>query len=133
MVNGVVVGDGGRDTARRATIAVTIEHRLDELDRELEKRGHRFVRYADDCNIYVRSRRAAERVLASTQRYIEGRLRLKVNEEKSAVGLGDKTQVPGLQLLLKSRRGRNPNRPPEFEANETQSEADDATQPGKVT
>lgn len=59
---------------------------LDELDRELERRGHRFVRYADDCNIYVRSERAGERVLAGTKRFLERRLRLKVNEQKSAVG-----------------------------------------------
>ena len=58
---------------------------LDELDRELERRGHRFVRYADDCNIYVGSRRAAERILASVTRFVERRLRLKVNREKSAV------------------------------------------------
>ncbi|NIR52626.1 MAG: group II intron reverse transcriptase/maturase, partial [Phycisphaerae bacterium] len=59
---------------------------LDELDRELERRGHRFVRYADDCNIYVRSRRSAERVLRSLTRFLSMRLRLKVNESKSAVG-----------------------------------------------
>ncbi len=58
---------------------------LDEWDKELERRGHRFVRYADDCNIYVRSRRAGERVLASCRRFLERRLRLSVNEEKSAV------------------------------------------------
>ncbi len=58
---------------------------LDELDKELESRGHRFVRYADDCNIYVKSKRAGERTLASIQRFIEGNLRLKVNEKKSAV------------------------------------------------
>ena len=58
---------------------------LDELDQELERRGHRFVRYADDCNIYVRSRRAGERVLASTERFLRDRLRLTVNREKSAV------------------------------------------------
>src|SRR5262245_40991070 len=59
---------------------------LDELDRELEGRGLRFVRYADDCNIYVRSRRAGDRVMGSIARYITKRLKLKVNEEKSAVG-----------------------------------------------
>lgn len=58
---------------------------LDELDRELERRGHRFVRYADDSNIYVRSRRAGERVMASTSKFITTKLKLKVNEEKSAV------------------------------------------------
>ena len=59
---------------------------LDDLDRELERRGHRFVRYADDVNIYVRSRRAGERVLASVKGFLEKRLKLKVNLEKSAVG-----------------------------------------------
>ena len=59
---------------------------LDELDRELEERGLRFVRYADDSNIYVRSRRAGDRVMGSIRRYITKRLKLKVNEEKSAVG-----------------------------------------------
>ncbi|MRN53788.1 group II intron reverse transcriptase/maturase [Paenibacillus monticola] len=58
---------------------------LDELDKELEKRGHRFVRYADDCNIYVKTLRAGERVKASVTRFIETRLKLKVNQAKSAV------------------------------------------------
>jgi RNA-directed DNA polymerase len=58
---------------------------LDGLDRELMRRGLRFVRYADDCNIYVRSRRAGERVMASISRFITGKLKLKVNQEKSAV------------------------------------------------
>ena len=58
---------------------------LDELDKELEKRGHRFVRYADDCNIYVKTKRAGERVKASVTDFIETRLKLKVNQAKSAV------------------------------------------------
>ena len=58
---------------------------LDDLDKELERRGHTFCRYADDCNIYVRSRRAGERVLASIARYLKKRLKLKVNRDKSAV------------------------------------------------
>jgi RNA-directed DNA polymerase len=58
---------------------------LDELDRELERRGHRFVRYADDCNIYVRSERAGQRVMKGVTRFITQRLKLKVNETKSAV------------------------------------------------
>ena len=58
---------------------------LDELDRELERRGHRFVRYADDCNVYVRSEKAGRRVMASLTRFIEGRLKLQVNTQKSAV------------------------------------------------
>ena len=59
---------------------------LDELDRELEVRGHRFVRYADDCNIYVGSRRAGVRVMSSISGFLTDRLKLKVNEAKSAVG-----------------------------------------------
>ena len=58
---------------------------LDELDRELERRQHRFVRYADDCNIYVASERAGKRVMRSVTGFIERRLKLKVNEAKSAV------------------------------------------------
>lgn len=58
---------------------------LDELDKELESRGHRFCRYADDCNIYVKSKAAGERVKRSITRFLTKRLRLKVNEEKSAV------------------------------------------------
>jgi RNA-directed DNA polymerase len=58
---------------------------LDELDRELKRRGHRFVRYADDCNIYVRSERAGQRVMESVTRFITQTLKLKVNETKSAV------------------------------------------------
>jgi RNA-directed DNA polymerase len=58
---------------------------LDVLDKELEKRGHRFVRYADDCNIYVRSQRAGERVMAGIEQYLAKHLKLKVNKAKSAV------------------------------------------------
>lgn len=58
---------------------------LDELDKELEKRGHQFCRYADDCNIYVKSKRAGKRVLESITKFLEKNLKLKVNQEKSAV------------------------------------------------
>ena len=58
---------------------------LDEVDKELEKRGHAFVRYADDCNVYVRSQKAGERVLAGVEKFLEKRLKLKVNKAKSAV------------------------------------------------
>lgn len=58
---------------------------LDDLDKELERRGHRFARYADDCNVYVRSRAAGERVLDSLEKFLAKRLRLKVNRDKSAV------------------------------------------------
>ena len=68
---------------------------LDELDKELEKRGLRFVRYADDCVIFVRSRRAANRVMESISRFIEKKLRLKVNQEKSAIDLPWKSKYLG--------------------------------------
>jgi RNA-directed DNA polymerase len=58
---------------------------LDQLDRELEQRGHRFVRYADDCNIYVRSRRAGQRLMEGLTSFLEGKLKLRVNRKKSAV------------------------------------------------
>jgi RNA-directed DNA polymerase len=58
---------------------------LHELDRELERRGHRFCRYADDCNIYVKSKKAGNRVMESVSQFIEKRLKLKINREKSAV------------------------------------------------
>jgi group II intron reverse transcriptase/maturase len=98
MVNGVVMGTE-EGTPQGGPISPLLSNIvLDELDRELEKRGHRFVRYADDCNIYVKSRRSAERVLASTQKYIEKRLRLKVNEEKSAVGLATQRKFLGFSF-----------------------------------
>jgi RNA-directed DNA polymerase len=71
---------------------------LDELDQELARRGHRFVRYADDCNIYVRSERAGQRVMASIVGFIERRMRLKVNREKSAVGKPEERHFVGFTL-----------------------------------
>ena len=71
---------------------------LDELDQELAQRGHRFVRYADDCNIYVRSERAGQRVMASIAAFIEKRLRLKVNAEKSAVARPEERHFLGFRL-----------------------------------
>jgi RNA-directed DNA polymerase len=98
MVNGVVVEtkegtpQGGPLSPLLSNIVLT------ELDEKLEERGHRFVRYADDCNIYVRSERAARRVLASTKRYVEERMRLKVNETKSAVDLAVRRQFLGFSF-----------------------------------
>src|ERR1700694_3193860 len=71
---------------------------LDELDRELERRGHRFVRYADDCNIYVRSERAGHRVMESVTRFITQRLKLKVNESKSAVARPEQRKFLGVSF-----------------------------------
>jgi RNA-directed DNA polymerase len=72
---------------------------LDDLDKELERRGHCFCRYADDCNIYVRSLRSGERVMGSVSRFLEERLRLKVNREKSAVAYVDYRKFLGYRLL----------------------------------
>ena len=71
---------------------------LDDLDKELERRGHRFCRYADDCNIYVRSTAAGERVMASVTAFLEGRLRLRVNRQKSAVAPVGERQFLGHRL-----------------------------------
>jgi RNA-directed DNA polymerase len=76
---------------------------LDELDQELGRRGHRFVRYADDCNIYVRSERAGQRVMDSVVRFIEGRLRLKVNRAKSAVARPEERHFVGFNLRREAK------------------------------
>src|SRR5438876_4113209 len=73
---------------------------LDELDRELEHRGHRFVRYADDCNIYVRSERAGQRVMESISRFITQKLKLKVNEAKSAVARPQERKFLGFSFTV---------------------------------
>jgi RNA-directed DNA polymerase len=77
---------------------------LDNLDRELERRGHRFVRYADDCNIYVRSKRAGSRVLKSISRFLSRHLKLSVNEAKSAVGRPWERQFLGFTFSKKQNR-----------------------------
>jgi RNA-directed DNA polymerase len=79
---------------------------LDELDRELEKRGLRFVRYADDCNIYVRSQRSAERVMESVKRFISERLKLKVNESKSAAARPHERKFLGFSFLNTAKHQR---------------------------
>ena len=72
---------------------------LDELDKELEKRGHKSCRYADDCNVYVKSHRSGERVLQSIKQFLWKRLKLKVNESKSASAAVDERQFLGYRLL----------------------------------
>src|ERR1700686_1177419 len=79
---------------------------LDELDRELERRGHRFVRHADDRNIYVRSERAGQRVMESVKRFITEKLKLKVNESKSAVGKPQERKFLGFSFT----GGKEPKR-----------------------
>jgi RNA-directed DNA polymerase len=81
---------------------------LDELDQELERRGHRFCRYADDCNIYVQSHAAGERVMASVTRFLEKRLRLRVNAAKSAVAHVSERKFLGHRLLAGGRLGIAP-------------------------
>ena len=78
---------------------------LDELDSELSRRGHRFVRYADDCNIYVRSQRAGERVMAHVVNFIERRLRLKVNAAKSAVARPEERHFLGFRIKVNAMSG----------------------------
>jgi len=79
---------------------------LDELDRELERRQHRFVRYADDCNIYVASERAGKRVMQSVASFIQRRLQLKVNEAKSAVARPQERKFLGFSFT----GGKEPKR-----------------------
>lgn len=81
---------------------------LDDLDRELERRGHRFCRYADDCNIYVRSLAAGQRVMESAVQFLEGKLRLRVNREKSAVAAVGERKFLGHRLLLNGKLGISP-------------------------
>jgi len=75
---------------------------LDDLDKELEKRGHKFCRYADDCNIYVKSRKAGERVMIGVSEFIEKKLKLKVNKDKSAVDKPMKRKFLGFSFYYKS-------------------------------
>jgi RNA-directed DNA polymerase len=79
---------------------------LDDLDKELEKRGHRFVRYADDCNIYVQSERAGQRVMEGVTDFIERKLKLRVNREKSAVSRPEKRSFLGFSFT----GGKEPRR-----------------------
>lgn len=81
---------------------------LDDLDRELERRGHRFCRYADDCNIYVRSLTAGQRVMESVVQFLEKKLRLRVNREKSAVAPVGERKFLGHRLLLNGKLGIAP-------------------------
>ena len=76
---------------------------LDRLDKELENRGHRFVRYADDISIYVKSRRAGERVLEGVSKWIEGKLKLRINEEKSGVKHYHKAELLGFGFYKNSQ------------------------------
>ncbi len=105
MVNGVVIEtvegtpQGGPLSPLLANIL------LDDLDKELEKRGHKFVRYADDCNVYVKSKRAGERVMTSIRKFLQERLKLKINEQKSAVDRPWKLKFLGFSMY-KAKAGQ---------------------------
>jgi group II intron reverse transcriptase/maturase len=95
MLNGIVV-KSEEGTIQGGPLSPLLSNiLLDDLDKELEKRGHKFVRYADGCNIYVKSKRAGERVLKSITRFLDEKLKLKVNQEKSAVGNPTKRKFLG--------------------------------------
>lgn len=101
--SGVIIGDVQHETPEGTPQGSPLSPLLanvllDSLDKELEKRGHRFVRYADDCNVYVRSRRSAERVLSSLSRFLLVKLKLKVNRKKSAVGRAWERQFLGFSF-----------------------------------
>jgi len=100
LLNGVVV-EREEGTPQGGPLSPLLANiLLDEWDKELERRGHRFCRYADDCNIYVRSQRAGERVLASVSRWLERELRLKVNGAKSAVGRPAERPFLGYRIIV---------------------------------
>src|SRR5437763_16079745 len=81
-----LVGPTGEGTPQGGPLSPLLSNlMLDVLDMELERRGHRFVRYADDCNIYVQSQRAGERVMAGIEQFLAKRLKRKVNKAKSTV------------------------------------------------
>ncbi|MBN2641172.1 MAG: group II intron reverse transcriptase/maturase [Victivallales bacterium] len=98
MINGIVsaTNEGSPQGGNLSPLLSNIY--LTSFDRELERRGHKFVRYADDVNIYVKSQRAAERVLASSRKFLETKLKLKVNESKSMAGSPLKLKFLGFAL-----------------------------------
>src|SRR5581483_2023206 len=103
MLNGVVV-ETVEGTPQGGPLSPLLDNiYLDALDRELERRGHQFSRYADDCNIYVASQAAGERVMESIQGWIEKHLRLQVNAAKSGVGRTWERKFLGFRLNRKGQ------------------------------
>lgn len=108
MENGVVM-DREEGTPQGGPLSPILANLLlDDLDKELERRGHKFCRYADDCNIYVQSERAGERVMESVTKFIEEKLKLKVNREKSAVAPTYERKFLGYRLLSGGKLGIAP-------------------------
>jgi RNA-directed DNA polymerase len=98
MVNGVVV-DTEEGTPQGGPLSPLLSNiMLDDLDKELETRGHKFVRYADDCNIYVKTQRAGERVMKSVREFLEKKLKLKVNPKKSKVDKAQRVKFLGFSF-----------------------------------
>jgi group II intron reverse transcriptase/maturase len=107
MLNGVKV-ESEEGTPQGGPLSPLLANiMLDELDKELEKRGHKFCRYADDCNIYVKSRKAGERVMESITLYIEKELKLKVNRNKSAVDRPSRRKFLGFSFYVMKGKARN--------------------------
>lgn len=106
LLNGVVAATEEGPPQGRSLSPLLSSIMLDDLDKELERRGHLFVRYADDANVYVRTRRAGGRVMASIRRCLEGRLRLKVNEAKSAVDRPERRTFLGFSFYKHRGEGR---------------------------
>jgi len=102
MIHGVV-RDTEEGTPQGGPLSPLLSNiMLDDLDKELEKRGHKFVRYADDCNIYVRTKRAGERVMASVKEFLEKKLKLKVNRKKSKVERATKVKFLGFSFYKRN-------------------------------
>ena len=98
MVNGVVM-ETEEGTPQGGPLSPLLSNiMLDDLDKELEKRGHKFVRYADDCNIYVKTQRAGERVMESVREFLEKKLKLKVNPKKSKVDKAQRVKFLGFSF-----------------------------------
>lgn len=98
MVNGVMM-DTEEGTPQGGPLSPLLSNiMLDDLDKELEKRGHKFVRYADDCNIYVKTQRAGRRVMGRVVQFLEGKLKLRVNRQKSKVDRASKVTFLGFSF-----------------------------------
>src|SRR5580700_690361 len=108
MVEGVVIASE-QGTPQGGPLSPLLANiYLDALDQELERRGHRFCRYADDCNIYVQSLTAGQRVMESVVQFLEEKLRLRVNRDKSAVAKVGERKFLGHRLLLNGKLGISP-------------------------
>jgi len=105
MINGVVI-EKEKGAPQGGPLSPVLSNiLLDDLDKELGRRGHRFCRYADDCNIYLKSKRAAERTYESIVKFIETRLKLKVNKSKSAVNIAYRIKFLGYSYYV-SKKGK---------------------------